>query len=107
MASVCVDVSSAASNALVAAVTGKRIRVLGFQLIAAGDVTVTLEDSSGTNLWGPVTISANGGISATPVPDMVDVRTPNCYFETDVSKGLNLLLSAGVQVGGGLQYVQK
>jgi hypothetical protein len=100
MAYACVSASSAASNVIVAAVAGKSIAVMGLQLIAAGDVTVTIEDSDGTNLIGPMAISANGGFVMPPAHDWSAIP----YTVTAPGKGLNMLLSAGVQVGGAVQY---
>lgn len=100
MAFACVSVSDAASNVVVAAVTGKAIAVLGLQLIAAGDVTVTVEDSDGTNLIGPMALSSNGGFVFPPARDWSDIP----YTVTTPGKGLNILLSAAVQVGGAVQY---
>lgn len=101
MKAACVSKSSADSTAIVAAVDGKRIYILGLQLVAAGDVTITIEDSDGTNLIGPMALSANGGFVFEPVD------YPCLYQVAPVGKAINLLLSAGVQVGGSIQYVAR
>jgi hypothetical protein len=102
MAFACVSKSSADSTAIVAAVAGKQIRILGLQLIAADDVTVTIEDSDGTNLIGPMAIVANGGFAFPPMAD--NLLHGGHYAEAPVGKALHLLLSAAVQVGGAIQY---
>ena len=99
-----VNVSDADSNEVIAAVVGKSIRILGLQLIAAGDVTVTLEDEDGNNLIGPMALAINGGFVFPPVADIPVVRTRNCYCDVAAGKAVHLLLSAAVQVGGAIQY---
>jgi len=99
-----VNVSDAASNEVIAAVAGKSIRILGLQLIAAGDVTVTLEDEDGTNLMGPMALAINGGFVFPPSADVPVVHTRNCYCHAAPGKAVHLLLSAAVQVGGAIQY---
>lgn len=100
-----VNVSTAESNEIIAALPGKSIRILGLMLLAAGDVTVTLEDEDGTDLIGPMALMANGGFVFPPVADIPVVRVRNCYCEVARGKAVHLLLSAAVQVGGAIQYV--
>jgi len=90
------DDSDAASNAVIAAATGYRIAVMGLALVAAGAVTVTIEDSAGVNLIGPMALPANGGIVLPP--------TGMPYIITDSDKGLSILHSGAVQVGGVVIY---
>jgi len=91
-----VDENAAASNEIVSAVAGNVLRCNGVQLIAAGAVTVTLEDEDGNNLWGPVALAANGGFVLPP--------NDRGYFDAPSGKAIHLLLSGAVQVGGGIQY---
>ena len=55
-----VNASASGSNTIVAAVTNKRIRVLSYVIIAAGDVSVTWQSASNA-LSGPMALAANGG----------------------------------------------
>lgn len=92
-----VNENTAASNEIVAAVAGKRIRILGGLLVAAGAVTATIEDEDGNDLIGPCSM-----INGTPIPL---AALGLGYQETAaVNKALHLLLSAGTQVGGSITY---
>lgn len=92
-----VNASASGNNTIVAAVTGKKIRVLQYKVICAGAVTVTWESSGGTVIDGPCAFSANGG-EAPPY-------CPVGHFETLVGEGLVMNLGGAVQVGGHLIYV--
>jgi len=70
------------------------IVVTSLYLLAAGAVTVTIENTAGDNLIGPMAIAANGNITLPHNPDGW------CKSET----GLNILLSGAVQVGGVVGY---
>lgn len=98
MLAACVSKATADSTAIISAVSGKRITILGVQLVAAGDVTVTIEDSDGNDLIGPMALSANGGFVFPPVP------FERQYQTAPIGKAVHLLLSAAVQVGGAIQY---
>ena len=91
-----VSVSAAESNEIVAAVAARQIRILGFNLVAAGEVVMTLEDSDGANLVGPVTLIKGVPFPATPCD--------TGHQETAAGKALHLLLGGAVQVGGCLVY---
>ena len=91
-----VDESAAASTAIIAAVTGKKIRILGLVLVAAGAVDVTIEDEDGGNLIGLMSLAANGSV-VLPVSGVG-------YQETPAGKALHLLLGGAVQVGGSIDY---
>lgn len=84
------------NNTVVAAVTGKRIRVLCFALICASTVNVKFQSATSTDLTGAMPFGANGGI-APPF-------NPCGHFETNVGELLNLNLSSGVQVSGWIDY---
>jgi hypothetical protein len=92
-----IDAASSGDNTLVAAVTGKRIRVLGMVIIAAGSVTIRLESgASGTALSGQMALVVNSGFTL----PMSDVG----WCETSAGALLNLELSAAVSVDGVLVY---
>lgn len=86
-------------NTLVAAVVGKKIRVLAAVGIAAGTVTARFESGAGGSaLTGQMALVANMGF--------VLPFNPAGWFETASNTLLNLELSAGVSVAGALTYVE-
>jgi len=94
-----IAVSSSGNNTLVAAVTGKKIRVLGYNLIANGSVNAKFQSGAGgTDLTGLKYLVVNSGISVG--------YTPTGWFETAAATLLNLNLSAAVAVGGELIYAE-
>jgi len=91
--------SSSGDNTLVAAVSGKKIRVLSYTLVAAGAVTCRFEDGAGgTAKSGVMSFGANGGVS---VP-----FSPLGHFETTANTLLNLELGGAVSVAGHVCYVE-
>lgn len=89
--------ASSGNNTLVAAVTGKRIRVLSLFLVATGAVTVRFESAAdGTALSGQMAIAANGSL--------VLPYNEAGWLQTVAGELLNLELSGGVQVSGALTY---
>lgn len=91
--------STNGDNTLVAAVVGKKIRVLGYNFIANGTVNAKFQSGAGgTDLTGLKYCVANMGISV--------AFSPVGWFETASNTLLNLNLSAGIAVGGELVYVE-
>ena len=92
--------ATSGNNTLVAAVTGKKIRVLSYTIIADSAVDARFEDGAGgTALSGQMllgTSSDSGGVIAP--------YSPVGHFETSAATLLNLELSAAVQVSGHLTY---
>lgn len=94
-----ISASSNGDNTLIAAVTGKKIRVLSYVLVSNGTVNAKFQSgASGTDLTGLLYEVANSGVSAG--------YNPVGHFETAVSTLLNLNLSAGTAVGGHITYVE-
>jgi hypothetical protein len=92
-----IDHASNGDNTVVAAVTGKKIRVYQVVLISAGTVTVRFESgASGTALTGQMSLVANVGFASG--------WCPVGHFETAAGSLLNLELSAGVSVDGWIVY---
>jgi hypothetical protein len=89
--------SSAGATAVVAAVTGKKVRVLSYALLAAADVNVKWQ-SAASDRSGLLYLAARGGVS---VP-----HSPVGHFETAAGEALNVNLSGAVAVGGHLTYVE-
>jgi len=95
-------VSAAASgnNTLVAGVSGKKIRVVAYNLISAGVVNAKFQSgASGTDLTGLKYMPAAGNGICAPF-------SPIGWFETAAAALLNLNLSAAVAVGGEITYVE-
>ena len=93
-----IDVSDLGDNTIVAAVAGKKIRVLSVFLSAIGGLNVVRFESgaSGTALTGPMaltdTVSHIFGLNGFG------------WFETDAGQLLNMELTLALQVGGCLVY---
>lgn len=86
------------NNTLVAAVSGKRIRVLSYFIVAAAAVVARFEsDADGTALTGVMSMVVGVPHSA---------HDPTGLFETDVAgELLNMELGGAIQVSGFLTYV--
>jgi len=94
-----VDVAAIGDNTLVAAVTGRKIRVLACALVAGGAVTVRFESGAGgTALTGQMSLAANGVLT---LP-----YNQAGWFETAAGALLNLELSGAVSVDGALVYAE-
>lgn len=87
--------TATASTALVAAVVGKKIRVLAITLMAAGATNVTILRAA-TAISGAMPLAANTGFSADSMYGI---------FETAAGEALNMSMSASVQVSGFLTYI--
>lgn len=93
-------ISAAANgdNALVAAVSGKQIRVLALEVSASGAVNGKLQSDS-TDITGLHYFAAAGDVWCLPY-------NVAGWCETVVSKKLDLNLSGAVAVGGVLVYAE-
>lgn len=93
------DHATSGDNTVIAAVTGKKIRVLAITLISAGTVTARFESGAGgTALTGQMTLAVNSGFA-------INCGQLGC-FETAASALLNLELSGNVSVDGFLTYME-
>lgn len=95
-----VAAAAAGNNTLVAAVTGKSLRVMSLALVATGGAnTVRLEsDADGTALTGQMNLAADG--------QLVLPYNPAGWVATVAGELLNLELSAATAVAGVLTYVE-
>ena len=93
-----VSAATAGNNTLVAAVVGKKIRVLSAVLVASGGAnTVRFEsDDDGTSLTGQMDLAADG--------QLVLSLNGFGWFETVAGELLNLELSGATAVEGCLVY---
>lgn len=92
-----IQASSSGTNAIVTAVTGKKIRVLAYNFMANGAVNAKWQSAS-TDKTGLKYLAANTGIVAG--------YNKVGWFETASDEALNLNLSGAVAVGGELVYVE-
>jgi hypothetical protein len=94
-----IDHATSGNNTIVAAVTGKKIRVLQVVLISAGTVNARFESGAdGTALTGQMNLIVNSGFT---LP-----YSPIGWFETAAATLLNLELSAAVSVDGVIAYIE-
>lgn len=91
------SVSLTATGDLVTAVTGKKIRVLGYALVCSAALTINFESGT-TDLTGAMEIAANGGVSYAGGLDAP-------AFETAAGSKLALTISGTGNVRGHLVYV--
>ena len=92
--------AAAGDNTLVAAVTGKRIRVLALVLVASGGAnSVRLESGAGgAALTGVIDLAADG--------QLILPSNPAGWVQTAAAALLNLELSAATAVAGAVTYVE-
>jgi hypothetical protein len=94
-----ITASASGNNTLVAAVTGRKIRVMSLALVASAAVTVQLQSGAGgTNLTGAMALAANGVL--------VLPFNSEGWGETAVATLLNLVLGGAVPVAGVLTYIE-
>lgn len=86
----------ATTTTLVAAAAGKRLRVVSIVANSSQTVTLTVEDTDGTDLIGPCPVAANYGLT---LPE-----SSNGWAETADGKGLALASSGAANIGGVLLY---
>lgn len=93
--------SSSGATAIVAAVTGKKIKVIGVWLSSNGTVNVKWQSAS-TDITGlAYLLQGNGYVLPTGSPGVAH------WFETASGEALNINLSATVAVGGSIVYYEE
>jgi hypothetical protein len=90
------QISAAASADVVAAVPGKKIRVLQYKVVVDAAMTVKFQSGASTDLTGAMPFAANGGSS--------DPYSPVGLFETAVGEKLNVVLVGAGNIAGHLSY---
>jgi hypothetical protein len=89
--------ATSGDNTVVAAVTGKSIRVLQVQLVSITAVAVRFESAAGgTALTGVMSLGATGVLSSG--------YCPVGHFQTAAGELLNMELGGAVQVSGWIVY---
>lgn len=89
--------AGAGDNAVVAAVTGKKIRVLSCHVHAAGAVSVIFRSNT-TAISATYALAANGGF--------VKPHNKHGWFQTAAGEALNLNLGGAVATGVEVTYVE-
>lgn len=92
-----ITASASGSTSVVASVSGKKIRVISYVVVANAAVNIKFTATSGDKT-GLLYLSANGGVSG--------AYAPTGHFETSTTEALNINLSTAVAVGGHLTYVE-
>lgn len=96
-----VNATADGDNAVIAAVAGKKIRVLGYTLTGAGVAgTATLQDTAGTPVvHGKLSLSTSGGVSYAG-----GLEAP--AFETAAGTGVEVSNSTGLDTLGHMTYIE-
>jgi len=94
--------ASQSDSSIVAAVAGKKIVVLGYQMLCGGTATTAVFKSKPAGSSAAISMvhanGANGGCVCPP--------NTHGYFETVVGEGLTLTTGSGATTGVQVQYVQ-
>lgn len=90
-----IDAAASGANAVIAAVSGKSIRVMCYTVVAAADVTITWKSGS-TAISGAMDLPAKGGTAP---------ASPLGMMQTAEGAALNLTLNGAVQVSGHVGYI--
>lgn len=93
-----INATASGDNTIVAAVSGKVVRVISYLLIANGTVTATWKQGA-TNISGPLPLVVNAGACAP--------EATRGWMETASNAALILNLSSAVTVGGHISYVEE
>lgn len=96
-----INATALGDNAVVAAVGGKKIRVLGYAFTTSVAVAANFQDTQVTPVVhaGPFDLAANGGVSFAG-----GLAGP--AFETAAGQGVEMNLSVAANVRGHLTYVE-
>lgn len=95
-----INLSASGLGILVQGQAGKQIKVFRLKLITSGTTNITILDGASTILDGPLYFSANEGM----ILDFTCIDMPP-WYTTSPGNSLMINLSAGVMVGGNLDYL--
>lgn len=95
--SVSIGVSVSGDNPIVAAVAGRRIKVVAYSIQATGTVNVKWKDGGGADLSGAFNFQAREG-------NAFGVPAPSWMFGTQAGQSLLLNLDGSVAVNGFVTY---
>lgn len=94
-----ISASSSGDNAIVAADATRKIKLLSYLFISAGNVNATWKSGAATSLSGALPLIANVGAGLGPA-----TAAGGHLMETAVNQALVLNLSGAVQVSGHISY---
>lgn len=94
-----ISVNSTGDNTAVAAVSGKKIRVLALEGVATGAVTLAVKSDTGGSA-----VALTGAHSLAANQSLVLPFSHAGWFETEAGKALNLSLGGNVAFQGSLVY---
>jgi hypothetical protein len=97
-----IGTATSGDNTIVAAVTGKKIRVVSLYLHAAGDVDVYVVDGANNDMIGKSTQA----LDLTTNSGCVLPYNPGGWAETASGQTLDINLGGNVRVAGVLSYVE-
>lgn len=98
-----ISTASSGATAVVAAASGRRIRVVSYVLVAAGAVTAKWQSAS-TDLTGAMSLITGTPLAPAPFPQRHSGGYDG-HIQTAPGEALNLTLGGAVQVSGHLTYV--
>lgn len=97
-----IAIGSSGDNTIVAAVTGKKIRVISGFLVGSGDVNAYFVDGANNALAG----DGSNGIDLTANSGFTLNFNPVGWFETASGQSLDINLDGAVSVAGALTYIE-
>lgn len=89
--------SASGDNTIVAAVTGKKIKVYAICIVSSGTVAVKFKDGAGTDITGPMALTAQVGFSFAVAP-------PAFLLSTSAGNAFIMNLGSAVEVDGWIAY---
>ena len=97
-----IAINTSGDNIIVAAVVGKKIRVVSCFMVGGGDVDAYFVDGANTAIAGDGT----NGIDLTANSGFTLNFNPVGWFETAAGQSLDINLSGAVRVAGALTYIE-
>jgi hypothetical protein len=91
------DFAIAATGTIIAAVTGKCIKVCGVKLVLSLAGTVAFRDGGATALEGSMSLAANAGF-------VEDMDPPDYLLKTTAGNSLDLIVTGGGTAAGRITY---
>lgn len=92
------DTASSGNQQIVAAVSSKKIRVLTYLLSVNAAVNLYFRSSTAGQISNTHYLAANGGATG--------AYTPHGHFETTAGEALQINLSAAVNIGSRVSYIE-
>lgn len=94
-----VNTSSTGDNTLVAAVPSRTIQVYRMMIVVSAATVLTFKDGAGTNLTGPMTMTAGGSV-------VLDYdQGPLAWFATSAGNAFIVNQTGTAQISGRVGYV--